>query len=189
MRTRLVTAAVLATGLAAFALPSSAATAPAPQIQDATGDSLAPVKGLDIVSGLFATSGTGTPGKKGYVPKSLVITITYAGDVATAEGYEQEVTFMSDCGAVKLQAYAGASYAVADCLADSFEPDVTVAGTTMTFTLPFGTFDGLKAGATLTDLHTNTTLGDPVVGLSLTDVTVEDASSDVAATTASYKIA
>ena len=145
MRVRLLTATAVAAGLAICAVPSSAATAPAPQITDPTGDGYAPMAGMDIVSALFATTGKGTPGKKGYVPTALTIAVTYAGAVTTDPGAEQEVHFTSpSCGAVSLQAFGGSTYGSADCLAASFQPAVVVNGSTLTFTVPLAAIDGLK---------------------------------------------
>lgn len=188
MRLRLV-ALTAAAALAALALPGQAA--PKPQITDPSGDGV--VAGLDIVSALFATKGKTTRvGKRTvYTPKSLEVTVTYAGPAETADYASQYVLFdLTGCGAVYLQRYSGGTYATAECLPDtSFEFDATVKGSSIVFSLPFNVIGKqFKKGSLLTDLRTLTGVADPVVGLGPADV-AEELVVDTASTTASYRVA
>ncbi|HVF06316.1 MAG TPA: hypothetical protein VNA20_15850 [Frankiaceae bacterium] len=189
----------LVAALTAVALASSASgAAPKPQITDATADQL-PVAGAgyDVVSALFATSGTTTKVKKKkiYTPTKLVITLTYAGDVPTDEYATQVVEFDAPgCSDIYLQAYAAttATYGQGDCLPEdtSVSFNAKAAGKTMTFTLPLNLFGAgvLKAGTSLTNLVTYTAYAEPVLGIEPGFVGPE-AQVDHAETAAAYRVA
>lgn len=185
--------------LTAIALASAANGAPPkPQIVDAKADQLAVAgTGYDIVSALFATSGTTTKVKKKtvYTPTKLVITLTYAGAVPADEHATQVVEFDAPgCADIYLQAYAaaGATYGQGDCLPDDTSVDFAVktAGNTMTFTLPLNLFGAgvLKAGTPLTNLVTYTAYAEPVLGIEPGFVGPE-AQVDHAETAAAYRVA
>lgn len=188
----------LVAALTAVALASSAsAAAPQPQITDATGDQV-PVAGAgyDVVSALFSTSGTTTKVKKKkvYTPTKLVVTLTYAGDVAKEDYATQVVEFDTPaCENVYLQVYAGvtATYGDGDCLPTdtSVEFDAKAAGKTLTLTLPLSLFGSgvLKSGTVFTNLDTYTAYAEPAFGLE-TGIRPETA-LDYAKTAATYKVA
>lgn len=191
MRTaRLVTAAALATGLGVMSLPSSAAPAPKSQIVDPSGDSFAPMGGMDIVSGLFSTTGTTKKvGKKTvYTPKNLVVTITYADAPTVDPGASHEIRFNDGSVDHLFQNYAGESYYQG---AEGGEVTSEVVGKTLVFTASLSGL-GLKAGQTLSDLRVLTGAGDPVLGFSVPFILGaegEAVAADNASTTAAYKIA
>jgi hypothetical protein len=188
---RLVTVALLSS--LAFATPGHAA-APKPQITDASGDTVVPAAGTDIVSVLFSTAGTTTKVKKKtvYTPSKLVVAITYAAPVDVDPQAAHTVTFSSGCGDVYLEFYAGGTtYAEADCVSGSFDFGAKVAGKTLTMTLPFATLGkSLKAGSKLSGLRAYTAFGDPVIGSEGVYMTGrEETANDVATTPASYTVA
>jgi hypothetical protein len=177
----------------AFATPGHA-VAPKPQISDATGDTVVPAAGTDIVSVLFSTAGTTTKVKKKtvYTPTKLVVTVTYAGPVDVDPQATHTVTFNSGCGAVYLEFFAGeTTYGEADCAADSFDFGTKVDGKTLTFTLPFGTLGkSIKPGSKLSELRAYTAFGDPVIGTEGVYMTgLEQTANDVATTGATYTVA
>lgn len=93
---------------ATLAIPSHAA--PKPQITDAKGDG--PQPGVDIVSVLWSTTGSGS-GRK-YVPKKLVVTMTMAGDVVTQPGLTYEVSALTTtCETVTFSVQQGNPYSTA----------------------------------------------------------------------------
>lgn len=167
MRTRLLAAAVLACA-AAVALPAHAA-APKPQITDPAGDNRVPNAGLDIVSATFSTSGTTAKvrGKQVYTPTRLVVSVAYAGAVATDPYATHQVTFRSPaCGEVYLELYAGGPYGDAECVSGGFDFAAVAQGNVLTFTVPFSAIGKqyFKTGAALTDLVVYTAVGDPLLG-------------------------
>ena len=193
MRTRL-----LAVLLAACAAVPAGAAAPKPQITDPSGDSRVPAAGMDIVSATFSTSGTTAKvrGKKVYTPTKLVVAVTYAGSVAQDPYATHEVMFqLPSCGEIYLEVYSGATYGTADCLTDPFEFSSTVSGSTLTYSVPFGTIGKqyVKPGVALTDLLVYSAAGDPVIGFESRELTsvmpgVVDGSVDSATTTTAFKI-
>jgi hypothetical protein len=191
--TRVLAVAALA-ACAALAAPAGAA-APKPQITDPTGDSTVLGAGGDIVSALFSTAGTTAKvGKKTvYTPTKLLITITYAADVASEPYASHAVRFeVPGCGEVYLQHYSGGTFGSApdSCVTDAFDPNTSVKGKTLTFTLPFSTIGKayMKKGAALTDLKVYTAVADPVLGYESGELGGDQGSSDVATTTAVYRI-
>lgn len=189
MRARLA-AVTAAAAVALLTLPSHAGVAP--QITDPTGDGALPMASLDIVSALFATSGTTAKvGKKTvYTPKQLEVTVTYAAAPETAPGASQAVLFnVTGCGEVLLQRYYdNGTYGSAECLDASFDFTVEAKGNTLQFSLPFNTLSPApKKGTSVTNLRTWTGGADPVVGFGPTDVD-ETYVNDTGSTTATYKI-
>jgi hypothetical protein len=90
------------------ATPSHAA-APKPQVVDPKGDAVGAQPGTDLVSVLYATTGTGT-GRR-YVPKKLLVTMTMAGDVVTEPGLTYEIQAETvPCGTVTFTAEQGSPY-------------------------------------------------------------------------------
>jgi hypothetical protein len=107
MRTRWLALAPLAgvvLATAAYAGPTTA-----PQIKDPAGDAAGGQAGMDIVSVLFTTAGTGS-GKK-YVPKTFSVTMTLAGPVEAGPGltYEVDAT-TSTCGDLSFTYEPGTPY-------------------------------------------------------------------------------
>lgn len=196
MRARLVTATVLLVGLGALALPSSAATQ-VPQLTDAAGDSHAPMGGMDIVSGLWSTTGTTAKvgGKSVYTPKNLVVTIGYADAVTMNPGAAHEVRFTAPNTTYILDVFGTSSYAY-DGDFNELPMTVAVAGKNLTLTLPLADM-GLKPGAELSALRALTTAAEPVDGTSVPlffegsplGTTPEAFASDNASTDKTYKIA
>lgn len=186
MRARLAAAAALS-ALAVAALPGHAA-APVPQITDPTGDAFIPEASLDIVSGLFATSGKKV-GKK-YTPTQLVVTVTYAAAPNSSPLASHNVLFeLPGCGAIYLQLYFGGTYGTTGCTEGSFDFTAAVKDKTVTYTVPFNTLGKqMKAGVVLTSLRAYVTGADPVLGITPADLD-ETFVADHASTTKTYKVA
>ncbi len=167
MRARLVTATALLVGLGAFALPSGAATAPVPQMTDPAGDSYAPMGGMDIVSGLWSTTGTTAKvgGRSVYTPKNLVVTIGYADAVTMNPGAGHEVRFTAPNTTYLLDVFGTSSYAY-DGDFNEIPMTVAVAGKNLVLTLALADM-GLKPGAELSALRALTTAAEPVDGTSV----------------------
>lgn len=176
-------AAVIGTAASvALAVPGSAAPALKPQIVDATGDAFIPEDSIDIVSALFTTD---KPGKK---PGRLVVTVTYAAAPDTYEPASQAVLFtLPGCGAVILQRASASNSGFSDCVEGIFDVKADVKDATITFSVPFKTLSGLKAGVVLTDLRTWTSGADPVLGYSPA-LDEEQLVADEGSTTATYKV-
>lgn len=177
----------------AFAAPSTAA--PRPQITDATGDQV-PVggAGYDVVSAAFSTTGDKYKvGRKTvYNPTKLIVTVTYAGAVASDAHAAQVVSFDAPgCENIYMQRYSGGTWAFSGCI-DDFAFAVKASGKTLTFTLPFKAIGtkSLKKGAVLTDLRTYTSVADPVLGYESGELVGAFGAGPVdnAATTAPYRI-
>lgn len=101
-----LTAALVTLG----ALPGHAA--PKPQVVDPKGDSVGAQPGTDIVSVLYATTGTGKG--RSYKPTRFVVTMTLAGAVITTPGLAYETTATTAaCGDVILTAQQGSPYSTA----------------------------------------------------------------------------
>jgi hypothetical protein len=107
MRVRWIALVPLA-GLA-LATAAYAGHTTTPQIKDPTGDAAGGQAGMDIVSVLFTTSGTGSG--KGYVPKAFSVTMTLAGPVEAGPGltYEVDAT-TSTCGDLSFTYEPGTPY-------------------------------------------------------------------------------
>lgn len=197
MRTRLL--AVAAVAALAAAVPATAASAP--QITDPTGDARNQSAGADIVSALFGTQGTTAKvGRKTvYTPSKLVVTVTYAAAPSTDPYVSHQLTFeLPGCGNVYMQVFNGSStWGDADCLGEdaTFDPSYKMAGSTITWTLPFNSIGKqyFKPGTALTDLVAYTAVAEPVLGIESQLVAGDapvpvDAALDYATTTAAYKI-
>lgn len=166
---------VLPVVLAALALPGHAATAP--QIADAAGDSLGAQGSMDIVSGLFTTTGTGKG--KGYKPSKLVISLTLSAPPSAGPGLTYEIgASTSTCGDVVFTYEPGTPYsAVAgvngwadwgDCPLDAdgsvelLTPKVT--GSTITWSFGLKSVGkGMKVGTVFSGFVARVDPSNPVV--------------------------
>ena len=173
LRRPAILAALLA---AAVAMPSHAA--PKPQITDAKGDG--PQPGVDIVSVLWSTTGTGS-GRR-YVPKKLVLTMTLAGDVLTNPGITYEASAVTTtCETVTFSAQQGTPYSAVvgvngwaewgSCSKPTSDGDsnvelltVAVKGNTLTWTMPIKMLPkGLTLGTVFSDFEARVDPTNPVV--------------------------
>ncbi|HVE74322.1 MAG TPA: hypothetical protein VNA30_04420 [Mycobacteriales bacterium] len=170
--------------LALVAAPGHAAPTTVPQVKDAAGDAAAPRPGVDIVSVLYTTAGTGS-GKK-YVPKKFLVTMTLAGPVELGPGLTYEVEAATDrCGDVTFTYAPGTPYGAATnlngwgdwggCLAtdgtDHFELlAATAKGNTISWEFSFQATD-LKVGTVFSNFRARVDPANPVVPLrsSVTD--------------------
>lgn len=138
----------------AAATPSGAA--PATRIADPVGD-LLPVyaPGYDVVSATFATE-----------RQTLVVTVTYAGDVPTDPQAAQVVRLtVPRCGEVELFRTASGADGIAPCVTGTFAIGAGATGRTVTFLLPLAKVPHLVRGVTVTGLRTYTAFGVRRVGL------------------------
>ncbi len=168
MRLRLLAAAAVVASCA-LALPGHTAAAPKPQIVDDAGDAVIPQDDLDILSGLFATSGTTAKvkGKTVYTPKKLEVTVTYSAPASTFPIATHGVTFdLSGCGRVYLQTYYLDTWAEAACIEGSLPVEVTAKGDALVYSIAMSSLGKtMKAGAKLTSLRVFSGGADPVVGI------------------------
>jgi len=104
--------------LAAIATSSLAAAPKAtPQIVDAKGDSAAGQASLDILSVLYATSGTGTG--RAYLPKKLTVTLTLASAPDTRGVVNYNLKADTDgCGIINIHFAPG--NAIGSLIGDSY---------------------------------------------------------------------
>ncbi len=189
MRVSVARTALAAAGLAAVGLVGSASAAVQPaskpstlSFSDPAGDALGTQKPYDITQVGFTTKGVTTKvGKKTtYKPKSLVVTMTIAGDFASTAGASYEVDVdVAGCG------YANFTYTPGSSLSDGglftecgsptdqtgststlYNQPPTVKGSTVTWDFPLsGLSEEFKAGAVISAITAHTVQNDPVFGI------------------------
>lgn len=172
---RRTVAATVSALAVAVALPGHAAVTP--QIVDPAGDSVGAQASMDIVSGLFSTSGTGKG--KAYVPKKLMVTMTLAGPPSSGPGLTYEIgAATSTCGDVVFTFEPGTPYGAVtglhgwadwgDCpLADDSAVELLapkVVGSTITWSFGLKAVPkGLKIGTVFSDFVARVDPTNPVV--------------------------
>ena len=155
--------------LAVMAAPGLAAPKAAPQISDPKGDSLAGQAALDIVSVLYATTGTGSG--KGYQPKKLVVTLTLAGPPSTTGVVTYRVVADTDgCGLIDLRwapgnatgTVIGDTYAKFGSCAEAIFFFPKVQGSVVTFEVGLKVA-GIDRGTVFSDFVARVDASDPAV--------------------------
>ena len=162
--------------LALVATAGHAAPTKVPQVKDPVGDSVAPRPGVDIVSVLYTTTGTGS-GKK-YVPKKFIVTMTLAGPAEAGPGLTYEVEAATDrCGDVSFTYEPGTPYGAAtgrngwaewgNCLATDGTESVellaaTANGNKVSWEFSLKATD-LKVGTVFTDFRARVDPSNPAV--------------------------
>ncbi|HVE74323.1 MAG TPA: hypothetical protein VNA30_04425 [Mycobacteriales bacterium] len=153
-----------------------AAPTKVPQVKDPAGDAVAPRPGVDIVSVLYTTAGTGS-GKK-YVPKKFLVTMTLAGPVELGPGLTYEVEAATDrCGDVTFTYEPGTPYGAVtgrngwadwgNCLATDGTESVellapNIKGNTISWEFSVKAID-VKVGTVFTDFRARVDPSNPVV--------------------------
>ncbi|HVE98343.1 MAG TPA: hypothetical protein VNA12_04110 [Mycobacteriales bacterium] len=161
--------------LVALALPGHAAQAP--QISDAKGDAIGAQASMDVVSGTFATTGTGS-GRR-YRPTKLVVTLELAAPPSAGPGLTYEIgATTSTCGDVVFTYEPGTPYGAltglhgwadwGDCvLGDDSAVELLapkVAGSTISWSFGLKAAPkGLKVGSVFSEFVARVDPSNPVV--------------------------
>ncbi len=179
---RLVTAAAC---LAVVGLVGGASAATKPStltFTDPAGDALATQKSYDITKVSFTTKGVTTKvGKKvTYKPKSIVVTMTIAGDFASLAGAAYGVDVdVAGCGYANFSYTPGSSLSEGGLFTECGSPEddtgstatlynqaPEVKGSTVTWDFPLsGLSEEFKAGAVISGITAHAVQNDPVFGL------------------------
>jgi len=172
--------ALAAAGFAAagLALPASAGVAPAKLVVSDPADDALVGGADDIVKLTWTTTGTTTTKRVGrkvvttYTPKNAVATIETAGAIDTSGTTLYNIYATSDgCGQLLYSVAPGTvldstySYCTDDDSVDGGGITTTVAGSTITFTIPLKSVPGFQVGKKLSGLAAYTGTTDPVAGL------------------------
>ncbi|HVE74321.1 MAG TPA: hypothetical protein VNA30_04415 [Mycobacteriales bacterium] len=197
MRTRWLITTLLVIPLIA---PSGhAAPTKVPQVKDAAGDAAGGQSGMDIVSVLYTTAGTGT-GKR-YVPKKLIVTMTLGGPVETRPVVNYEAEAKTEfCGDVTLTYAPGTPYEQTsgfngwvrwgNCTVGDSTSDLLTAtadGKTVRWEFALRATP-IEVGTMFSNFRARVDPANPVLPLSSSDTATERGLIDIAAGAGSWKV-
>ncbi len=208
MRTTTTRLALAAAGLGVLGLVGSASAGASPaklSFSDPAGDALGTQKAYDITAVTLTTKGVTTrAGKKTtYTPKSLVVSMTIAGEFSAVSGAAYEVDVdVQGCGYANFTYTPGSSLSEGGLFTECGSPEdetgstatlydapPTVSGSTVTWDLPLSALsEEFKAGALLSEITAHASQNDPVFGILGAGAFFSEGNFDNAATDKTFRI-